>query len=203
MRTLELTVYNFDELPEEIQNKAMADLSDINVDCEWYDGEFDYWHEKLEEFGFMEPTIYFSGFNSQGDGACFDCKSINLEHAWKFFKLDMENQQSWVNRRLQAHENWIYDYLFNYVTFEIRCVNSRYSHENSHVISSYSYSPTAGLLDEIHAEFENWLENFRRGLCMEIYQNLSDEYNHLISDEAIIETIRLNDYEFYADGQIA
>ena len=203
MRTIELKIYEFEELPKEVQSRVINDLSDINTDYEWYDGEFAYWKEKLEEFGFMTPEIFFSGFCSQGDGACFNCKSIDLEKAWKFFKIDMAKQDNWIHRKLQVHEAWLYDYLYNYVTFEIQCVNSRYSHENSQTVCSYCYKPVSGVLDKFYTEFEDWLEDFRRGLCMEIYRNLEDEYNHLISEDAVKDTILANGYEFYPDGKIA
>ena len=41
------------------------------------------------------------------------------------------------------------------------------------------------------------------GLCMEIYHHLTNEYEHLTSDEAILETIKSNSYEFFEDGKIA
>lgn len=39
---------------------------------EWYDFIYDDWKETLENAGFINPEIHFSGFWSQGDGACFD-----------------------------------------------------------------------------------------------------------------------------------
>ncbi len=36
-----------------------------------------------------------------------------------------------------------------------------------------------------------------------IYHNLAGEYEHLTSDEAILETIKSNAYEFFEDGKIA
>ena len=203
MRTIELTIYKFEELDNSIQSRVVNNLSNINIDYNWYDGEFCYWKDKLEEFGFIQPQIFFNGFCSQGDGACFECKSIDLERAWKFFTLQMAKTDNWINRKLKHHEAWLYDYLYNYVSFEIQCVNSRYSHENSQTVSSYCYKPTRGLLDKFYTAFENWLEEFRRGLCMELYHNLADQYNHLISEKAIKETIEANEYEFFPDGKIA
>jgi hypothetical protein len=202
MRTIQVNIYKFEELPEEVQASVLDDLSDINTDNEWYDGEFDYWKEKLEEFGFMSPEIFFSGFCSQGDGACFKCKSINMERAWKFFKIDMAKRNNWIHSKLQVHEAWLYDYLYNYVTFEVRCINSRYNHENSYAVYAYCHKPTSGYLNKFLTEFENWLEEHRRGLCMEIYRNLEDEYEHLTSEDAVKETILANDYEFYENGKL-
>ncbi len=203
MRTIEMTVFNYDELPVRVQQKVLCDLSDINVEYQWYDSEFDQWHEKLEEFGFMQPKIYFSGFHSQGDGACFDCLSIDIERAWEFFKKDMERQNNWLHKKLQIHEAWFYDYLINYSYFNLQCVNSHYSHENTYRARGIACELRTGLLNDCYEEFEKWLEDFRRGLCMEIYHNLADEYEYLTSDEAILETNKSNSYEFFEDGKIA
>lgn len=203
MRIKKVQVFDFDELEPGIREKVINQLSDINIDFDWYADELTYWKNKLRLFGFMESRIYFSGFESQGDGACFDCKCIDIEKAWKYFKADMKRQNGWTYRKIKTHEDWLFDYLYNYVMFEIQCLNSRYCHENSQAISSYSYRPTNGLLDRFYTEFEEWLENFRRGLCDQIYRELSDEYEYLISDTAIKETIRLSKYEFTEEGLIA
>jgi hypothetical protein len=45
---------------------------DINVDHDWWDSEYDYVMAQMLRAGFRVGNIYFSGFWSQGDGACFD-----------------------------------------------------------------------------------------------------------------------------------
>ncbi|MBN2641271.1 MAG: hypothetical protein JXR78_06445 [Victivallales bacterium] len=123
--------------------------------------------------------------------------------AWKSFKQDMEKLDNWTYRKIQAHETWIYDYLYDYTTFKIQCLSNRYCHENTRSISSSCYRTASGVLDKIYTEFEDWLENFRRELCIQIYRELSDRYDYLTSDQSIIETIRAKEYEFYHNGKIA
>lgn len=41
MRTIEINLYKFDELPEEIKTKAIEKLWDINVDHSWWDITYD------------------------------------------------------------------------------------------------------------------------------------------------------------------
>jgi len=44
----------------------------INVEYnDWYDYVFESWIEKLKTRGYEDINIQFSGFCSQGDGACF------------------------------------------------------------------------------------------------------------------------------------
>lgn len=82
MRTMEVKVFEFKELSKEAKQHALEKLRDINVDDEyWYENVFEVWQEKLAEIGFDEAEIHFSGFCSQGDGACFDADIDTLKIA--------------------------------------------------------------------------------------------------------------------------
>ena len=41
MRTIETNVYTFDELSEDVQERVIKNLSDINVDQDWYDSTYE------------------------------------------------------------------------------------------------------------------------------------------------------------------
>jgi len=45
-------------------------------------------------------------------------------------------------------------------------------------------------------------EDFKKSLCEDYRIILSNEYEYLTSEEAIIETIEINEYEFTADGKL-
>lgn len=62
----------FSALPAELQEKALEKNIDCNVqDSFWYECIFDYAKEVARIIGIQIENIYFSGFWSQGDGACF------------------------------------------------------------------------------------------------------------------------------------
>jgi hypothetical protein len=46
------------------------------------------------------------------------------------------------------------------------------------------------------------VEETRHNFCREIYRALETEYDYLTSEEAIIETIEANEYEFTEDGEL-
>jgi hypothetical protein len=51
----------------------------INVEhVEWWDSEYDCFKQDMAEVGIEVDNIYFSGFWSQGDGACFEGKIDNM-----------------------------------------------------------------------------------------------------------------------------
>lgn len=59
-----------------------------------------------------------------------------------------------------------------------------------------------GLDFEVLRELEELEENYKRALLREYLNILSTEYEYLTSEEAIIETIEINNYEFTANGKI-
>jgi hypothetical protein len=73
MREITVKVYKFDELNEDTKAKVLEKHRNINVDTDdWCECTTDDWKGKLAEKGFQDAEIRFSGFWSQGDGACFD-----------------------------------------------------------------------------------------------------------------------------------
>ncbi len=61
----------YDELSEKAKRKAVEWMQESNG--EHFDGDFviDEWKNLLGGLGFTSIEIYWSGFCSQGDGACF------------------------------------------------------------------------------------------------------------------------------------
>ena len=85
--TVKTQVYKFEELEPEAQQKAIQDHADFTaevMDLSWVIEDNIY---RLEEMGYFDPEINYSGFNSQGDGASFTCKRIDIWQWVKFNKL--------------------------------------------------------------------------------------------------------------------
>jgi len=74
MRTFieEVKVYKFNELSDEAKQKAIENLHDLNTSYDWDQFITDDFKEKMNAIGFVVSNTYFSGFWSQGDGACFE-----------------------------------------------------------------------------------------------------------------------------------
>ena len=49
METIQVTVYQFDELEPEAQNKVLSQFSDINVDHDWWEFLYEEFKEELRE----------------------------------------------------------------------------------------------------------------------------------------------------------
>ena len=83
MREEVIKVYQFEELTKEVQEKIIERFrtSDNYLDYEWYEGVFDFYHEKAKKLGLYDTDFSFSGFWSQGDGAGISKGRVDIEKA--------------------------------------------------------------------------------------------------------------------------
>lgn len=190
MRTKEITVYGFSELADDIQENVLNHFRDINTDYQWYDCLFDDWREKLEAYGFTAPEIHFSGFYSQGDGACFDA-GIDLDRAFDRYL------EEFPLKHVEGFRAFLYECGARIIT-----TNHRYSHWNTRSIE-YDSGHSGKRLNSRLDHFIDWLEAKRKEFSQAIYRDLENEYDYLTSDEAVRDSIEANDYEFTATGKVA
>jgi len=206
METKTYTVYKLHELPPEARKKAIEKLHDINVDYYW--SEVTQWNQKdyLGEHGFSDTEILFSGFWSQGDGACFT-GHMDSEGLLKF--LTTTKQLNKYKKLVRALKNGTL-----YVNIKITHTN-RYCHENSTTIDDYTEMSDNGELPEgLRKEYDAWYATFdARGphnesigwyydTCRKFYLELKEEYEYRTMESAIVETIEENEYNFTINGDI-
>ena len=194
MRTKPTVLYQFDELSEAAKTKAIEAMRDINTDHDWSEFSREYWQDdKLPELGFDNAQIAFSGFWSQGDGASFTA-TVN---AGKFIKAHK------LTRRFRRLVN-ILQHGWSVIGRVYR-TSHHYSHEytvTTEMETDY-YSDNTKRQDRVETqvkELEEIILSEVRDLSRQIYRELEKEYEYLVSDEAIAETIRSNEYEFDKNG---
>lgn len=200
MKTINITLYKFEELSKEAQQKAIEDNYDINTDFDWYSFIIEDLTEN--ENIFEDIKIYFSGFYSQGDGAMFEYNGINKDIFETF--LNQEYKHLTEYKRMLIFDN------IN-ITAKGKQIGPYY-HENSceHYLDidlnqSYNYykhSNIVLLIEEIEENFESYLIDLYKTKCIEIYKELNNTYDYLQSDESIKETLIANDYDFIENGEI-
>ena len=178
------TVYELDE----VKQKAIEKNRYINVDFDdWNNFIIEKWEEKLKDLGFEQPKIIFSGFCSQGDGACFEA-TPNLE------KLIKQSQQTEKNKEILLAN---VDNMEGSIT---RC-NYHYCHANAMDFDIYFYGNDEKI-QKIIDDFTKEVEELRFDLANSIYKELYDEYFYLISDKAVYESLQANEYLFEENGKI-
>jgi hypothetical protein len=192
MREAIVKVYKYNELSDEAKKKALDWMrGTAYLDYEWYDFLIQAWKEKLENAGFVEPKIRFTGFWSQGDGASFDCKRIDIA---KWLKAE-DYLKKFSSLAKQIEDEAI-----------VACIDknvygNNYCHERTRYVE-ISDDGTDGIDLALVDELEKLMEQHRLSLCEDIYKELEKEYEYLMSDEVVINSIETNGYEFEENGKV-
>jgi hypothetical protein len=179
---------------------------DINVHENWWDCEEENLKQDLAEQGFRLSGMYFSGFWSQGDGACFTGRITDWA---KFCEKVPEFVQNFPNTAIFLQDEG--------GEFTI-AHTGRYYHPYS---TSHDYN--AAIADEVEllsiiddampedgiesvmrlamyrdaleeGDVGDWLKDHFRDMMHDLYRTLEEEYNHLTSDEVVWETILANEW---------
>ena len=185
-------------------SKLIDEYRDVNVDHHWWEFTYDMWQERLARFGIdvEKENMKFSGFWSQGDGACFTGTVDNDERFITFMTGGTKAYPLWRKASQVSCLSLV-------IRIESTC--SRYCHENTVDVSvefdqfqrMRGYDQGEELLWEMHRVWDNTMEaeygdflrdcrDFVRALCRYFYKDLQAEYEYLTSDEAVSEWIEAN-----------
>ena len=192
MRTASVNVYQFGELSDKAKEKAREWYPSC-IDSSDYDATEEDCKTIAKMLGIEEPTLYWSGFCSQGDGACLIGK-------WRSTDVDVEKLKEHAPKdehlhniaaRIEAfkHEG---DHDGDYLTCKITH-RGHYYHERS-TDFEFENEPEDFDSDEFEAamiELNRW--------C---YKQLEEQDRWLHSDENVDECIEANEYEFTEDGKL-
>ncbi len=182
---------------ESISSELMDKHRTINVDHnDWYESVYESFTERMERQGITVDKIMFSGFWSQGDGACFDGCINPLRFLRKHFPKDYPMLRKVVGLGGRVHLAWKHrgHYYHEYSNsfdldvegFEYLIVKPTDFHEQ--VVASLDKK-----LQEELDTFEDDAVPLIRGYMKQLYRELEKEYDYLTSDEAVKETIIANE----------
>jgi hypothetical protein len=196
----------YDELTDKAKETARKLVA--NTASELFDGcqVIDDWKQILKALGFYNPEIFWSGFWSQGDGACFI-------GSWEPQWVEPENIKYWLPEKdperfgtfaqeqhalyklLEAAEVNDTDedqtsFLAGHAKLEHR---GHYYHESS-ISYEFSYEGWSPILED---EFVDWCKDLMRM----IYRDLKEQFEWETSDEAAEEAIAFNEYDFNEKGE--
>lgn len=199
MRTVETTVYTYDELPDDDARQRARDwYAGTGIPHDWYDYIFDDARAVGAALGFTVGDIYFSGFWSQGDGASFDA-DYSYSRGWRA-KLKaycpLESEAFAIGETLQAIQKRRGYRLSGRVAHDR---GSRCAHENTLRASLEFSGDGRDASDDDTATFLECARDFARW----IYSRLETEYEYQAHGEGAAETIRANGWEFTESGEFA
>ena len=190
MRTETITrdLYPFTELDDDAQQRALEKLRDLNVDHDWYEPCYD----------LIRAAGRCLGIDCSVDGFDLERQTLALRGAYSYNKRwRAELVQEFdgallaalvkVGKELQAAQRP----AFYSASAELR---QPYFHRNEteYVVTCERGADVADDLADALRSFAHW------AWCL-----LRDEFGHLTSDEAVKESIELNEYEFDANGDLA
>lgn len=210
MRTIKVKIFKFSELSYEAKERAREWYRET-LDYDWWDFVYEDFQEIAKILGIeiatrqsplmgggtrAEPEIFFSGFSSQGDGACYcgrysyapGCRKKIREHAPQDAELHRIADGLFELQRRHRYR------------IEARITTSgRYSH--SHTMQFDVSNSVTGheFPDEVNKELAELL----RDLADWLYAQLEREYEWLTADEQVDDSIEANEYEFHENGTIA
>ena len=185
-------------LSEERRNALLEKHRNTNVEhVEWWDSVYEQFVEDCVEKGIcvdyyniktaVRPSIYFSGFWSQGDGACFDghvndwpkflaaCGRADLIPMYE--KLDHSLVLSWCHRGHYYHSGCT-DFGSDLY------IENPFDEENDVLQHATWDTITEG--GNIFEDLEDDFTGYVRGLMDGLYTTLEEEHDYLTSDEVVV-----------------
>lgn len=207
MRTVEQTVYKFNELSDAAKEVARDWWRECEMSEDWWDFVYDDAAQIAELMGIdlrtrpvklmgggtrYEPNIWFNGFCSQGDGACF-------EGDYHYRKGSVKAVKSHAPQDTELHriaETLCEIQKRNF--YRISCEVSHRGHYYHSGCTEFDWTFDGDVASEDLASVKQLLRDFMDW----IYERLEEEHDWLMSDEQVDENIIANDYEFDESGDI-
>lgn len=203
------TVYRLDELEERAKEEARCWYRTNALDDDWHEFVLEDFETIADILGVclkvdtvrlyggrtrQKPRIYFSGFWSQGDGACFEARYRYKAGAAQAIRAHapLDSELHTIADSLQRIQRRNFFQLTADVSHR-----GRYYHEHSMSIAVERDSPTNQPMTEDAADA---IEETLRDLARWLYRQLEREYDYQTSDEIIDEALIANDYTFTEAG---
>jgi len=206
---IETTVYLIDELSEGAKDKARAWYRQSGFNYFWFDSVYEDFVRVCAILGIdlttvpvrlygggtrQKSCIWFSGFWSQGDGACFEGRYRHAKGAAQMIRhyapADVELHR--ITDALHAIQRRHFYQLQATITHR-----GRYYHEYCMDISVERNGPT---YRDVTTDAEEIVIKAMRDLARWLFRQLEAEYEYLTSDETVDEAIAANGYTFTQTG---
>jgi len=173
MKEIKIKIYKFSELSDEAKENALNRLYDINVVHEWW--EFTY--EDAKEAGIK-------------------ITSFDIDRA-SYVKADIDDVHETANLIIKNHGEHC----------ETHKTTKEFLADYDKLVEKYSDGVNKNRVAEdneyeFDGEADDLEDEFRKSICEDYRIILQKEYDYLTSEEAVIESIEANEYDFTDDGKI-
>lgn len=192
--TIYKDLYNTEDLKTfpELKDILLSKYRNINVeDYPWYVATEEDYIQILEDKGYVNPQINFTISYSQGDGASFTCREVDISKVVTNNKYFSKREQN-ILSALSS---------YNFIAISIKRYNYMYYHE---------YTTHVDIEERLKSEWQQ-IQRIVNKLCLyiqediiqlskKLYVDLCRDYEVFTSDDAVLEA--LESYEFDADGNL-
>lgn len=174
MKTIEIKLYSFDELSDEAKQKAIEKLSDINVKYDWWNTTY----EDAENVGLKITAFDIDRASYVHGEFIFPAIAVSA-------KIIQEHGKDCATHKTALKFSADYDVLVAKYSDGIDKTKVTYENEDT-------FNQESGALEN----------DFLNSLCEDYLKILRDDYEYQTSEEAIIEMIIANKYDFTEDGKL-
>jgi len=197
MKEVIIKAYTVNELSAKAKEKVLEEYHYINTYHDWWEPIHEGFWEDLETNYGITGEAWFSGFWSQGDGACFVSETVDTDLLIrKLYEEGYDIPEDCVTHSKNIHVSIqkVKAYFAN-----------RYDHENTvecviHHELDVDDKDLPMLKDVLKAEviITDWV----REKCQELYNLLEKYYVELSAEESIINELNEREYLFTENGTI-
>lgn len=209
MRKVCFDVYQFNELDEKAKEVARRWMREcLREDSGWYDVVYEDANQVAAILGITIadkpvrtvggttryiPSIWFTGFSSQGDGACFEgsyryAPTIAAIKAYAPEDKELERIAMGLELIQSQHRNGLRATMVQRGSYlHSGCMDVEVTHEDDEV--------------EVSDGAERELRDLMRAFADWIYKQLEAESDHRDTDAYVDAQIEANEYEFTATGK--
>lgn len=195
-RTVTHEVYKFAELSDKAKGKARDWYREGGLDYDWWDCIYSDFDMIAGILGFEVKDKQFSGFWSQGDGACFTGRYTYAKGACANIRAHAP-----LDRDLHAIADALYS-VQRKAFYQLGATLTKSSHHYSHA-NTVSVEAWRNDDKEVADHQQDAIREATRDLMGWLYASLEKEYEYLNSDESVTDSIEANEYEFNENGSRA
>lgn len=184
-----------------ITDKLLDKHRYFNVDdSHWYEHIHGDVTREQAELGVTVDKIYFSGFSSQGDGACFigrimgddmlkfmEAHGLDTKHPFTAKLAKRKGVGVNLNHRGRYYHEHSVDFDFYYEAFDY------VSSDADDPVMGSIYTVWQGLQEEEQTDFEDAVKDTLRSAMQDCYRRLEEEHDYQTDDEQVRASLEANE----------
>lgn len=191
-------IMNYKDLTDEAKEHAFKMFQEYldSGDDNWYENTFCEWVDKLECVGIHTDyhQMFFSGFGSQGDGACFTGR-INLK---VFLEAHPEILRQHVDLYMSTVPFDVSSEDFAEYVIKLTRLSNNYNHENTVHIGEWDVNcaeDKTEYFEFLLHEAEDDIEAQCREYMRQLYKDLEAEHDYQQSIDCFLESVDYKDFD--------